>query len=56
MMSQYEQEGRYYLSIGIGCTGGRHRSVFIAETIESHIREMGFDTTLRHRDIERIKV
>lgn len=56
LMSQYEQEGRYYLSIGIGCTGGRHRSVFIAETLERHIREMGYDTALRHRDIERGKV
>ncbi len=54
MMSQYEQEGRYYLSIGIGCTGGRHRSVFIAETLDRHIKEMGYDTALRHRDIERV--
>ncbi len=56
LMSQYEQEGRYYLSIGIGCTGGRHRSVFIAETLERHIEQMGYDTALRHRDIERVKV
>ncbi len=55
LMTQYEQEGRYYLSIGIGCTGGRHRSVFIAETLEKHIRDMGYDTALRHRDIERVK-
>lgn len=56
MMSQYEQEGRYYLSIGIGCTGGRHRSVFIAETLEKHMKELGYDTALRHRDIERVRV
>ncbi|MCC7201119.1 MAG: RNase adapter RapZ [Nitrospirae bacterium] len=56
LMSQYEQEGRYYLSIGIGCTGGRHRSVFIAETLQRHIEHMGYDTALRHRDIERVKV
>ena len=55
LMSQYEQEGRYYLNLGIGCTGGRHRSVYIAETLERHIQEIGYDTTVRHRDIERIK-
>ncbi len=55
LMSQYEREGRYYLNIGMGCTGGRHRSVFIAETLERHMRDMGFATTLRHRDIEREK-
>lgn len=56
MMTQYDKEGRYYLSIGIGCTGGRHRSVFIAEALERHIKDMGYDTALRHRDIERGKV
>lgn len=53
LMSQYEQEGRYYLNIGIGCTGGRHRSVFIAEVLGRHIKDMGFETALRHRDIEK---
>lgn len=56
LMSQYEQEGRYYLNIGIGCTGGRHRSVFVAEALERHMKGMGFETTLRHRDIEREKL
>lgn len=53
LMSQYEQEGRYYLNIGIGCTGGRHRSVFVAETLERHINSIEFETTLRHRDIDK---
>lgn len=55
LMPQYEQEGRYYLNIGIGCTGGRHRSVFIAETLSQHIKSIGFDITISHRDIEREK-
>lgn len=55
LMPQYEHEGRYYLNIGIGCTGGRHRSVFIAETLGQHMKGLGFETTLRHRDIEREK-
>lgn len=56
LMSQYEQEGRYYLNIGIGCTGGRHRSVLVAEALERHMTGMGFETTLRHRDIDREKL
>lgn len=56
LMSQYEQEGRYYLNIGVGCTGGRHRSVFIAERLKQHINDIGFETTIRHRDTEREKV
>ena len=53
LMPQYEHEGRYYLNIGMGCTGGRHRSVFIAEILGQHMKGLGFSVTLRHRDIDR---
>ncbi len=53
LMTQYEEEGRYYLNIGIGCTGGRHRSVFVAETLAQHMKNNGIETTLRHRDVEK---
>lgn len=53
LMLQYDREGRYYLNIGIGCTGGRHRSVFMADILEEHIRSLGYKTSLRHRDISR---
>lgn len=52
ILPQYDQEGRYYLNIGVGCTGGRHRSVFIAETLGKHINQIGFGTTIRHRDLK----
>lgn len=52
ILPQYDQEGRYYLNIGVGCTGGRHRSVFIAETLAKHINQIGFGTTIRHRDLK----
>jgi len=46
----YEKEGKAYLTIALGCTGGRHRSVTIAGTIFEHIRAMGKTVELNHRD------
>ncbi|MBW1890914.1 MAG: RNase adapter RapZ [Deltaproteobacteria bacterium] len=48
----YEREGKAYLTIAVGCTGGRHRSVVIAESIYSHIDLPDRDVNLSHRDIE----
>ncbi|HOS97538.1 MAG TPA: RNase adapter RapZ [Deltaproteobacteria bacterium] len=45
------KEGRAYLNIAIGCTGGRHRSVAVAEEIRQAIHDAGYQTRLRHRDI-----
>jgi UPF0042 nucleotide-binding protein len=46
-------EGKRYMTIAIGCTGGRHRSVICAEQLGERIRERGLPVTIRHRDIER---
>jgi UPF0042 nucleotide-binding protein len=46
----YEKEGKAYLTIAFGCTGGRHRSVTIARTIYEHILAMGKTVELNHRD------
>lgn len=46
----YEKEGKAYLTIALGCTGGRHRSVAIARTIFDHIRAMGKTVAINHRD------
>jgi RNase adapter protein RapZ len=48
----YEKEGKAYLTIAVGCTGGRHRSVTIAEEILEHLKGLGKDVSLTHRDIE----
>lgn len=48
----YEQEGKAYLTIAIGCTGGQHRSVVIAETICDHIKRPGRPINITHRDID----
>jgi UPF0042 nucleotide-binding protein len=53
LVPEYESEGKAYLSIAFGCTGGRHRSVVIAQDIASRLRARGLRPTVKHRDIER---
>jgi UPF0042 nucleotide-binding protein len=54
LVPRYEAEGKSYLTIGIGCTGGRHRSVAIAEELAEWLEDRGdVDVTIRHRDIDR---
>jgi UPF0042 nucleotide-binding protein len=53
LLPRYRQENRSYLSVAVGCTGGRHRSVAIVESLERRLREAGWAPRLRHRDIER---
>ena len=54
VMPKYEREGKSYLTIAIGCTGGRHRSVAIAEAIAPQLaRALRTPITVAHRDIER---
>lgn len=49
----YVAEGKSYLTIALGCTGGHHRSVALAEEVATMLRERGFEPTVLHRDIER---
>lgn len=49
----YEREGKSYLSIAVGCTGGRHRSVTIAEQLAVMLTDLGYHPHTRHRDVER---
>jgi len=48
----YEKEGKTYLTIAVGCTGGRHRSVTIAEALFEHINKPGRQIIITHRDID----
>ena len=52
LLPLYEKEGKSYLTIAVGCTGGRHRSVTIAEEICGNLRVEEREVTLKHRDIE----
>ncbi len=49
----YEREGKRYLTIGIGCTGGRHRSVAIVGELERRLAGRGYSVAAQHRDVER---
>ena len=53
ILPSYQRERRPYLTIAIGCTGGRHRSVVIANALERRFRELGFSTSVIHRDISK---
>jgi UPF0042 nucleotide-binding protein len=53
LLPAYVAEGKSYLTLAFGCTGGRHRSVAIAEAVAGILRQQGFDPTVTHRDIDK---
>lgn len=53
LLPAYEAEGKAYLAIGLGCTGGQHRSVAMAETLANALADKGWQVSIRHRELER---
>jgi len=53
LVPQYDQEGKAYLTLAIGCTGGRHRSVALAGEIARFLASRGIRAQVRHRDVDR---
>lgn len=51
MLPRYIREGKSYLTVAIGCTGGRHRSVMVANALAEDLRTKGFPVKVRHRDL-----
>jgi UPF0042 nucleotide-binding protein len=51
LLPAYEREGKSYLTVAFGCTGGRHRSVYVTERMAARLRESGFDPAIAHRDL-----
>ncbi len=51
VLPRHEREGRSYLTLAVGCTGGRHRSVMLAGAIGAAVRKKGFPVRLEHRDV-----
>ncbi|MDQ3585509.1 MAG: RNase adapter RapZ [Acidobacteriota bacterium] len=55
LLPLYRREGKSYLTVGVGCTGGRHRSVMIANALTRQLRKSGFDAVAIHRDVRKTK-
>lgn len=53
LMPGYVAEGKAYLTVAVGCTGGRHRSVVVAEELAAHFRKQGRQVSVEHRDLDR---
>lgn len=56
LIPYYINEGKTNLEMSIGCTGGQHRSVVLAEYIARQLKKMGYNVNVRHRDIEKYRV
>lgn len=52
LIPRYQAEGKAYVTVAFGCTGGRHRSVHVAEHMAGRLREAGFSPTVTHRDLQ----
>ena len=52
LLPRYSAQGKQYVNIAIGCTGGRHRSVYVAERIAEALRDAGFSPTVLHRNLK----
>jgi UPF0042 nucleotide-binding protein len=52
LLPRYQAQGKSYVTVAFGCTGGRHRSVHVAERVASYLRREGFSPTVLHRNIE----
>lgn len=53
LLPAYVKEGKSYFCLGLGCTGGRHRSVTAANLLAGRLENIGWQATLRHRELER---
>lgn len=53
LLPAYRAEGKSYFGIGLGCTGGKHRSVAVVEALSKTLAEDGWQVSIRHRDLER---
>jgi RNase adapter protein RapZ len=53
LVPAFQKEGKHYLTIGVGCTGGKHRSVVLGEVIAEHLRTLGVGVQVDHRDMGR---
>jgi UPF0042 nucleotide-binding protein len=55
LLPLYKREGKSYVTVGVGCTGGRHRSVMVANALARRLRRAGYDAQAIHRDVRKAK-
>jgi UPF0042 nucleotide-binding protein len=55
LLPLYQREGKSYVTVGVGCTGGRHRSVMVANALARRLRRDGFNATAVHRDVSKTR-
>jgi UPF0042 nucleotide-binding protein len=55
LLPLYKREGKSYVTVGIGCTGGRHRSVMVANALARRLRRTGYEAQAIHRDVRKAK-
>ena len=53
LLPRYQHEGKAYLTVAIGCTGGRHRSVALVEELRAAVEAQGVRVSVTHRDVDR---
>jgi RNase adapter protein RapZ len=53
LLPLYKREGKSYLTLGVGCTGGRHRSVMVANSLGKALKKDNFDVSVMHRDVQK---
>lgn len=52
LLPRYSEEGKFYFTLAFGCTGGRHRSVYLAELVSKTVSSWGYNVSTRHRDLD----
>jgi UPF0042 nucleotide-binding protein len=52
LLPRYAESGKSYVTVAFGCTGGRHRSVHVAERVAKYLQDAGFSPTVSHRNME----
>lgn len=53
LLPNYVEEGKAHLTVALGCTGGKHRSVVLADELAAHLQKNGYRVTVRHRDVKK---
>ena len=54
LLPRYQRENRSYLTLAVGCTGGRHRSVALCERLKARLEHLGWSVRVHHRDVDRV--